>query len=116
MAYGSTIFKVEDWQGEEICLTQQDWDRIVAKRPGVEGYVEAIRLTLERPTFVYEGRYADSKVFYKRRLLDNDPLYKGCYVAVVVRYIVGSPCSLRTVYFPYNVQGALGNVLHINAD
>jgi hypothetical protein len=108
------IFTVKDWQGNEICLKQEDWDRIVSKRPGVEDYLEQVRATLEDPTFVYEGRYPDSKVFFKRRMLDADPLFKGCYVAVVVRYFSDKPGSLRTVYFPYNVQAALGNVLHIN--
>jgi hypothetical protein len=65
---------------------------------------------------VFEGRYPDTKVFFKRRLLDEDPLYKGCYVAVAVRYFNGRPGSLRTVYFPYNVQAALGNVLWMDAE
>jgi hypothetical protein len=38
----NTIFTVEDWQGDEICLTQEDWNRIVSKRPGVEDYVEHV--------------------------------------------------------------------------
>jgi hypothetical protein len=113
MAHENPIFTVTDRWGDEICLTQEDWDRIVSKRPGVEHYVDQVRLTLQSPNMVYEGRYADSKVFYKRALLDDDPLYKGCYVAVVVRYTEHGPASLRTVYFPYNIQAALGNLLHI---
>jgi hypothetical protein len=114
------IFTVTDRWGDEIVLTQEDWDRIVAKRPGVEDYVEEVRETLESPTrgdsgIVYEGGYIDTKVFYKKGLLDDDPLYKACYVCVVVRYTPGKPASLRTVYFPYNMQGKLGNVVYLKA-
>jgi hypothetical protein len=111
------IFTVTDKWGDEIVLTQEDWDRIVAKRPGVEDYLEEVRATLEGPNHdepgaVYEGRYVDTKVFYKSGLLDEDPLYKACFVCVVVRYTPGMAASLRTVYFPYNMQGKLGNVVY----
>jgi hypothetical protein len=111
------IFVVTDKWGDEIVLTQEDWDRIVSKRPGVEHYLTEVRETLESPTrgdpgIVYEGRYIDTKVFYKAGLLDEDPLYTSCYVCVAVRYTPGTPATLRTVYFPYNIQGALGKVLY----
>lgn len=111
------IFSVKDKWGDEIALRQEDWDRITSKRPGVEDYLDEVRKTLEGPTrgepgIVYEGRYVDTKVFYKKGLLDEDPLYTACYVCVVVRYTPGKPATLRTVYFPYNMQGALGNVLY----
>ena len=117
MAEPEPIFRVTDRWGEEIVLTQEDWDRIVAKRPGVEGYIDQVRATLESPTLdepgiVYEGRYEDTKVFYKKGLLDEDPLYTACYVCVVVRYMPGRPASIRTVYFPFNMQAKLGNVLY----
>lgn len=106
------IFRVTDKWGDEIVLMQEDWDRITTKRPGVEGYVEHVRQTLEHPSMVLEGRYEDSKVFYKKGLLDEDPLYKSCYVATVVRYPRGGGvATIRTVYFPFHVQGALGKVL-----
>ncbi len=114
MAAQEPIFKVTDRWGREIVLTQQDWDRIVSKRPGVEGYEEHVRRTLEEPNMVYEGRYPDSKVFYKKGLLDDDPLYKACYVAAIVRYPQQSgPATIRTVYFPFYVQGKLGTLLHV---
>ena len=117
MAGPEPIFTVTDRWGEQIILTQEDWDRIVAKRPGVENYVDQIRQTLESPTLdepgiVYEGGYIDTKVFYKEGLLDEDPLYKACYVSVVVQYRTGKPASLRTVYFPYNLQGRVGKLLY----
>jgi len=107
------IFRVTDKWGGEIVLTEEDWARITAKRPGVEGYVDHVRQTLEAPNMVWEGRYEDSKVFYRKGLLDEDPLYKSCYVATVVRYPpdAGS-ATIRTVYFPFYVQGALGKLLH----
>ena len=106
------IFAVVDRWGDEIVLTQEDWTRITTKRPGVEDYVDHVRTTLERPTMVFEGGYVGSKVFYKKELLDEDPLYTACYVAVVVRYMPRCPASLRTVYFPYHVQGHLGKLLY----
>jgi hypothetical protein len=117
VAPGEPIFTVTDRWGDEIVLTQEDWDRIVAKRPGVEDYLGEVRETLESPTrgdpgIVYEGRYMDTKVFYKKGLLEEDPHYKACYVCVVVRYDPGKPGSLRTVYFPYNMQAKLGNLLY----
>jgi hypothetical protein len=113
MAGDDEIFRVVDRWGDEIVLTQRDWDRITTKRPGVDGYVGQIRETLERPSIVYEGRYEDSKVFYRKGLLDDDPLYRACYVAVIVRYRDGAePATIRTVYFPFHVQAKLGRLLH----
>ncbi len=107
------IFVVEDRWGEEIALTQEDWSRIVSKRHDVEGYEEHVRLTLESPTMVWEGGYEDSKVFYKKGLLDEDSRFKACYVAVIVRYSEhGAKATIRTVYFPYHVQARLGKLLY----
>jgi hypothetical protein len=72
-----------------------------------------LRETLESPNLVYEGGWIDTKVYYRKGLLDEDPLYKACYVAVAVRYTSDKPGSIRTVYFPYNVQAKLGKLLHI---
>lgn len=114
MGADDEIFRIRDRWGDEIVLTQQDWDRVTTKRPGVEGYVGHVRETLERPSMVYEGRYEDSKIFYRKGLLDDDPLYKACYVAVIVRYPSGhDPATIRTVYFPFHVQGKLGRLLHV---
>lgn len=63
---------------------------------------------------VFEGRYTDSKVFYRQGLLDDDPLYKACYVATIVRYPRSDdPATIRTVYFPFHVQAALGKLLYV---
>jgi hypothetical protein len=37
-----SIFTVTNEWGGEITLTQEDWARITAKRPGTEGYVEQV--------------------------------------------------------------------------
>jgi hypothetical protein len=112
------IFSVVDRWGDEIVLTHEDWERIVSKRPDVAPYVEEVRETLEGPTrgdpgIVFEGRYPDTKAFFRRGLFDENHLFKACYVCVLVRYLPGAPASLRTVYFPINVQGAFGNVLYL---
>jgi hypothetical protein len=113
MSSGEEIFRVTDRWGDIVVLTREDWERITTKRPGVDGYVEHVRETLERPNMVFEARYADSKAFYRKGLLDDDPDYKGCYVATIVRYPgEGIPGSIRTVYFPFHVQAALGKLLH----
>ena len=71
MSSGDEIFRVTDPWGDLIVLTVGDWERISAKRPGVEGYVDHVRETLERPSLVFEGRYVNSKVFYREGLLDE---------------------------------------------
>ena len=71
------------------------------------------RERLTSPTVVYEGRYADSKVFYGKNLLDDSSLYRGCYVAVIVRYS-SQPATIRTVYFPFNIEASLGNLLYLD--
>lgn len=107
------IFRVTDKWGDEIVLTEKDWTRITTKRPGVSGYIDHVRQTLESPNMVFEGGYVDSKVFYGKGLLDDDPAYRSCYVATVVRYPKdGSSATIRTVYFPYEVKGKLGKLLH----
>ena len=107
------VFRVTNKWGGAIVLTQKDWDRIKEKRPGVDGYAEHVRKTLEDPNMVFEGRHEDSKVFYGKGLLDDDRDYTACYVAVIVRYPPdGAPGTIRTVYFPFHVQAALGNCLH----
>lgn len=115
MGKNGEVFRVTDRWGDEIVLTEKDWQRIKAKRPGVDGYVEHVRQTLEAPNMVWEGRYEDSRVFYRKGLLDDDPNYTACYVAVIVRYPSdGGNATIRTVYFPFYVQGALGKLLYAN--
>jgi hypothetical protein len=107
------VFRVTDKLGAEVVLTEDDWDRIKEKRPGVEGYEDHARLTLDDPNMVWEGRYKDSRVFYRRGLLDDDARYRACYVAVVVRYPDdGRPGTIRTVYFPFHVEAKLGKLLY----
>jgi hypothetical protein len=103
------LFRVTDPWGDEIVLTQADWDRIVSKRPDVQPYRDEVRRTLEAPNVVYEGRWPDTKVFYAKDLM-NAP-FRGCYVAAAVRYNV-QPATIRTVYFPLNIQARLGNLLY----
>ena len=109
----SELLLVTDPWGAEIVLTRKDVDRIRAKRgDDIAAYLSEIRATLQAPSVVYEGRYADSKVFYGRDLLSSGSLYRGCYVAVIVRYD-SVPASVRTVYFPFNIEANLGKLLHI---
>lgn len=110
----SELARVTDRWGDEIVLTQEDVRRIDAKRgDDIAVYLEEIRGTLERPDVVYEGGYADSKVFYgKDRLPESSP-FRGCYVAVIVRYR-SQPASVRTVYFPFNISGRLGKLLYLD--
>lgn len=103
------IFSVTDRWGDEIVLTEDDWKRIVAKRPDVRPYVEQVRQTLEAPNVVYEGRWRDTKIFYARGLLALP--FSGCYVAVAVRYS-GTRATIRTVYFPFNIEARLGRLLY----
>jgi hypothetical protein len=110
------VLRVTDQWGDEIVLTEEDVARIDSKRgDDIALYAEEIESTLVRPSAVWEGRWADSKVFYgKDRLPDNCP-FRGCYVAVIVRYL-SVPASVRTVYFPFNMTGHLGNLLYLDPD
>ena len=37
------------------------------------------------------------------------------YLAAIVRYSGGNdPATIRTVYFPYEVRGSLGRLLHVD--
>lgn len=103
------IFRVTDRWGDQIVLTEEDWDRITAKRPDVQPYRDEVRRTLEEPNVVFEGRWPDTKVFYAKDLL-GAPFW-GCYVAVAVRY-THHPATIRTVYFPFNIEAKLGRLLH----
>lgn len=111
------IFALKDKWGDEIVLTKEDWDRIVAKHPVVEPYVAEVRETLEGPTrgdpgMVFEGGYADTKAFFRPGLFDTNTRFGACYMCVLVRYLPGAPGSIRTAYLPVNVQGAFGEVLY----
>jgi hypothetical protein len=107
------VLRVTDQWGDEIVLTEEDIQRIDAKRGDDIGrYLDEIRKTLESPSVVYEGRYADSKVFYGKDLLPENSPFRGCYVAVIVRYST-VPASIRTVYFPFNIAGKLGKLLDL---
>ena len=103
------IFRVTDRWGDLIVLTREDRDRIVAKRPDVQPFVGEVRRTLEAPNVVFEGRWPTTKVFYGKDLLPAP--FWGCYVAVAVRY-TAHPATIRTVYFPFNIEARLGRVLH----
>ena len=103
------LFSVTDRWGDEIVLTEEDWDRLTTKRPDIAPHVAEIRRTLEEPNVVYEGRWPDTKVFYAKDLLGAP--FGGCYVAVAVRY-TNHPASIRTVYFPFNIEAKLGKLLH----
>lgn len=106
------MLRVTDRWGDEIVLTEEDVVRIDAKRgDDIGDYLDEIRTTLEHPNVVYEGRYADSKVFYGRDLLPDSCPFRGCYVAVIVRYR-DVPASVRTVYFPVNIAASLGTLLY----
>ena len=113
IALPKIVLKVTDQWGDEIVLTEEDVARIDAKRGDTIGrYLAEIRGTLADPDVVYEGRYEDSKVFYGRDRLPDDSRFRGCYVAVIVRYST-KPASVRTVYFPFNISGALGRLLFL---
>ncbi len=70
-----------------------------------------VQRTLQHPNAVYEGRWPETKVFYAKDLLGHS--FRGCYVAVAVRYSQ-QPASIRTVYFPFNIEARLGRLLHLD--
>lgn len=105
------LFSVTDFNGDAIVLTEKDWNRIVAKRLEVEPYVDEIRRTLQDPDVVYEGGTSDTKVFYGKDLLTDYP-FRGCYVAVAVRYR-NQPASIRTAYLAREMRANLQQLLYI---
>lgn len=107
-------FRVTDLWGDEIVLTDDDWERICGKHPEVRPYVSEVEWTLGDPDVVYEGRYTDSKVFYGKGRVADWP-FGGCYIAVVVRYSA-QPASIRTAYLPEHIEASLGTLLHIKGE
>jgi hypothetical protein len=108
------VFRVTDKCGDAVVLTDEDIARISAKRgDDIAKYVGEIAGTLVDPTAVYEGAYADSKVFYGKGKLPEDSPFRGCYVAVIVRYS-SEPASVRTVYFPSRMSGQLGTLCYLD--
>jgi hypothetical protein len=105
------LFRLTDQFGDEIVLTDADWQRIARKHPEIEPYISEVESTLRDPDVVYEGRYTDSKVFYGKSRVTHRP-FGGCYLAVVVRYST-QPASIRTAYLPEHIEASLGTLLHI---
>lgn len=101
-----------DRWGDQIVLTEEDWDRIVAKRLEIAPYRDEIQQTLEKPNAVWEGGWVDTKVFYAKDLVTDHP-FRGCYVAVAVRY-TSKPASIRTAYLSINMAANLGKLLHFD--
>lgn len=110
------LFRVTDRFGDEIVLTEEDVTRIDAKRgDDIASYCDEIRGTLTQPSSVWGGRWKDSKVFYGKDRLPEMCPFRGCYVAVIVRYS-SVPASIRTVYFPFEMSGQLGDLLYIDPE
>jgi hypothetical protein len=108
------VIRCTDKLGNDVVLTDEDIARIAAKRgDDVGSFLNEIRGTLEAPTVVYKGRFEDSRVFYGKDRLSDDSLYRGCYIAVIVRYSSHGG-SVRTVYFPFNIAGNLGEICYID--
>jgi hypothetical protein len=111
---GNVVLRVTDRWGDEIVLTDEDIARIDSKHgDDITPYLPQVRTTLERSNPVWEGRYVDSKVFYGKGLMPNESPFRGCYVAVIVRYS-SVPASVRTVYFPGEMRGKLGRLIYWN--
>jgi len=110
----SAVLDITDKTGAEVVLTEADIARIDAKRNDDIGrYCEQIRQTLEDPDYLWEGRHKDTKAFYRKGLLPEDSPFRGCFVCVMVRYS-DIRASVRTVYFPFNMNAKLGNLLYIS--
>jgi len=74
--------------------------------------MEKVRPTLANPNLVYETIHRKpTRAYYARGLIDDDPLYKGCYVAVFVRYTMEKPC-VWTAYLPSRLSANPGTLIY----
>lgn len=100
------------WCTERIVLRDSQWRHTIRRHPEMTPYMNEVRLTLEDPRAVYETYdLKPTLAYYKRNLID-DPPYRGCYVAVFVRYKM-SPAHVWTAYLPSHTSSNPGNLLHL---
>jgi hypothetical protein len=103
------LFEVETELCGTVILTPVRWQHIVEHHPEMESRVEKVRATLLDPNLIYETPYHETRAYYARGLID-DPPYKGCYVAVFVRYALERP-SVWTAYLPSHLSQNPGTLL-----
>ena len=111
------LFDVHDPLGRRIVLSQETWVRHVlreGKHPELDGYVEAVRLTIERPHVVWpSGRSNTSQVYFR---LGAVPAHPGLYVKVPVSFKL-DPGTVSTAQLQEDaVQGTdpRGRAIYVN--
>jgi hypothetical protein len=105
------IFSVKDRWGYEVVLTEAAWQHATKRHPELIGNESLIECAVMMPTLVYETPHKrPSKGFYAKGLL-GDPPFRGCYVAVFVRYTT-NPAVVVTAYFVRRLSANPGKLLH----
>jgi len=105
------LFEVETAHCGTVCLNADGWEHITYYHPEVAPYMQQVEQTLVRPHLVYETTYKKpTRAYYARGLIEDYP-YRGCYVAVFVRYKLERPC-VCTAYLPAHLSANPGTLLH----
>lgn len=107
------LFTTQSKYCGEVILTPDRWAHVLKYHPEVGPYVDAVRLTVEEPWAVYETpNKRPTYAYYRRELITDDPRFKGCYVAVFVRYRM-QPAQVWTVYLPTHLSSNPGKLIHL---
>jgi hypothetical protein len=105
------LFSVATPECDEIVLTPDRWNHACDRHLEVAPFIEEVRQALETANLVYETPHKKpTHAYYKRELLTHVPRFRGCYVAVYVRYTM-QPAQVWTVYLPTHLSRNPGRLI-----
>lgn len=73
-------------------------------------FLDQVKATVVRPSCIIESRHVKPTFVYYARGLIDDPPYRGCYVAVFVRYAM-EPSEVWTAYLPTRIAANSGKLI-----
>ena len=108
---GQPLFTTTTLECGQVILTPARWKHACDRHPEIAPFIEQVQQALERPNLVYETPHkSPTYAYYKRELLTHIPRFRGCYVAVYVRYTM-QPAQVWTAYLPTHLSGNPGRLV-----
>jgi hypothetical protein len=83
-ANGSTLWKAKDPLGCEIVLDAETEKHILEGHPEMKGYLDALKLTIEKPALIQRDETVFATCYYYRLAGRNFHKHKDIYLNVVV--------------------------------
>ena len=80
-------FIVTDVFGETVIATFASWDHVTTRHTEMIGKEDQVRIAIEHPDSVYEGRTPEHKLFTARNITTG--FWAGSITTAVVRYRKG---------------------------